>query len=85
MYFTGLSEARFIMAKSPYFAMAPTSHTDGNKNGSTLAKLNSKGNLIAGAVTRVTVGFMLNPFSVLKARFEVSGIQAKTCDLPDYH
>ena len=40
-------------------------------HGSTLPKLTSQGNLVAGAVTRVSVGFMLNPFSVLKARYEV--------------
>jgi hypothetical protein len=38
---------------------------------SVLPTLTSHGNLIAGAVARVSVGFLLNPFSVLKARFEV--------------
>jgi solute carrier family 25 protein 38 len=33
--------------------------------------LTSSGNLLAGATTRVAVGFALNPFSVLKARYEV--------------
>jgi len=33
--------------------------------------LSSSGNLLAGATTRVAVGFAFNPFSVLKARYEV--------------
>lgn len=72
MYFTGLSQVRTVMATVPYFAVIQTAAHERNKHGTTLPKLNSHGNLIAGAVTRVTVGFVLNPFSVLKARYEVS-------------
>ena len=57
------------MATAPYFASMRTSQA--GSHGSTLPKLSSQGNLIAGAVTRVSVGLMLNPFSVLKARYEV--------------
>ncbi|PWN47416.1 mitochondrial carrier [Violaceomyces palustris] len=39
---------------------------------STLAKLSTTGNLITGAVARVTVGLILSPVTVVKARFEVS-------------
>ncbi|KAF9550330.1 solute carrier family 25 member 38 [Agrocybe pediades] len=71
LYMTSLTQLRTFMAKSPYFAIVKqTSSSPENKNGSVLPKLTSQGNLLAGATTRVMVGFLLNPFSVLKARFE---------------
>jgi len=58
------------MASSSYFAPSrPASQM--TVPSSVLPTLTSHGNLIAGAVARVSVGFLLNPFSVLKARFEV--------------
>jgi solute carrier family 25 protein 38 len=69
MYMTGLSRVRFEMANSPYFAAVRTASP--SEHSSTLPRLSSTGNLIAGATTRVGVGFLLNPFSVLKARYEV--------------
>ncbi|KAL7422452.1 hypothetical protein Q5752_003100 [Cryptotrichosporon argae] len=39
---------------------------------SALIKLSSGGNLLAGAVARTSVGFVLNPFTVLKTRYESS-------------
>lgn len=68
MYMTGLSRVRFAMANSPYFAGIRTPSS--SENSSTLPRLSTAGNLIAGATTRVGVGFLLNPFSVLKARYE---------------
>lgn len=69
MYMAGLTRIRFAMANSPYFsavrAVSPSEHS------STLPRLSTTGNLIAGATTRVGVGFLLNPFSVLKTRYEV--------------
>jgi len=57
------------MATSPLFAAVrkrdPESHS------SVLPVLTNTGNLLAGATTRVAVGLVLNPFSVLKARYEV--------------
>ncbi|KAJ7229090.1 solute carrier family 25 member 38 [Mycena pura] len=67
MYMTGLTQLRTVMAKSPYFAVVNSSDT---RNASVLPKLSSQGNLLAGATMRVAVGFMLNPISVLKARYE---------------
>jgi len=67
LYMTCVTQLRTVMATSPYFAPARTSDT---RNASVLPKLTSQGNLIAGATTRVAVGFLLNPFSVLKARYE---------------
>jgi len=70
---TSLTQLRTFMARSPYFARIkkyPDS-AGSNRNSSVLPSLTSQGNLFAGATTRVAVGFVLNPFSVLKARFEV--------------
>ena len=69
MYMTGLSHVRFAMANSPHFAAVRTASL--SEHSSTLPCLSTTGNLIAGATTRVGVGFLLNPFSVLKARYEV--------------
>jgi solute carrier family 25 protein 38 len=57
------------MAKSAYFS-AHQRHSPGNSK-TVLPKLSGQGNLIAGATARVGVGLILNPFSILKARFEV--------------
>lgn len=72
MYMTTLTHVRKVMATSPYFAVQ-AQRTD-STSGSVLPKLTSQGNLLAGGTTRVMAGFILNPFSVLKARFEVSRI-----------
>lgn len=71
---TSLTQLRATMAKTPYFARVryQSGHKDGGKHSSVLPVVSSQGNLIAGATTRVGVGFVLNPFSVLKARYEVS-------------
>ncbi|KAJ7283271.1 solute carrier family 25 member 38 [Mycena rebaudengoi] len=69
LYMTSLTQLRTVMATSPYFAQV-RKPSDTARNASVLPKLTSQGNLIAGATTRVAVGFILNPFSVLKARYE---------------
>lgn len=78
MYMTGLTQIRTFMASSPYFASVqkhpPGSSSPAHSHASVLPSLTSGGNLMAGAVTRVSVGFVLNPFSVLKARYEVRDI-----------
>ena len=72
MYMTGLSRVRLGMANSPYFTAVRA--TSPSENSSTLPRLSTTGNLIAGATTRVGIGFLLNPFSVLKARYEVRSL-----------
>jgi len=70
---TSLTQLRTFLARSTYFAHVkkyPAGQA-ANKNGSVLPSLTMQGNLMAGATTRVAVGFLLNPISVLKARFEV--------------
>ncbi|ESK93120.1 solute carrier family 25 member 38 [Moniliophthora roreri MCA 2997] len=68
LYMTSLTQLRTFMATSPYFAHVR--EIPDAKHSSVLPKLTSQGNLISGAVARVGVGFIMNPFSVLKARFE---------------
>ncbi|KAF9004694.1 solute carrier family 25 member 38 [Cyathus striatus] len=68
LYMTSLTQLRTLMATSPYFSAIR--RPSKNHNGSVLPTLTSEGNLLAGATTRVCVGFLLNPFSVLKSRYE---------------
>ncbi|TCD69174.1 hypothetical protein EIP91_008470 [Steccherinum ochraceum] len=72
VYFTGLNYVRTVLATNPYFASTWSQGANPNSHGSTLPKLSAQGNLIAGAATRVSVGVVLNPFTVLKARYESS-------------
>ena len=67
---TSLTQLRAVMATSPYFASIHR-RAGRDSNPSVLPKLTSGGNLLAGASARVAVGFLLNPFTLLKARFEV--------------
>ena len=69
LYMTSLTQLRMLMATTPYFQK--TASTQG-AHSSVLPKLTVQGNLLSGATARVAVGFLLNPVSVLKARFEVS-------------
>jgi solute carrier family 25 protein 38 len=69
---TTLTQFRAVMAKSPYFALKSKDTVTQGSHSSVLPKLSVQGNLISGATARVGVGFLLNPVTVLKARFEVS-------------
>lgn len=69
LYMTSLNHVRAVMATSPYFSNVSAEAS--SKHSSVLPTLTSQGNLVAGATARVAVGFLLNPFSVLKARYEV--------------
>lgn len=75
LYFYMLSAIRHELTLVPYFA-----RTGGSGEGkrSALAQLSSTGNLVAGAVARTSVGFVLNPITVIKARFEVSARSSRT-------
>lgn len=71
LYMTGLSYVRAMLATSPYFSGVKNNPlSPATKHSSVLPTLTSQGNLLAGATTRVGVGFLLNPFTVLKARYE---------------
>ena len=67
MYFAGMNQVRTMLARTPYFSVTGAERTN---SGSVLPKLTKQGNLIARAFTRVAVGALLNPFTVLKARYE---------------
>ncbi|KZT73659.1 mitochondrial carrier [Daedalea quercina L-15889] len=66
LYFAGMNQVRTMLAGNPYFAVG----AERTSSGSVLPKLSKQGNLLAGAFTRVAVGALLNPFTVLKARYE---------------
>jgi len=76
VYFYGLQGIRVQMTKMPQFAAAATVRQDSVTT--VLPKLNREGDLLAGAVARTTVGFVLNPFTVVKARFESDLYNYKT-------
>lgn len=77
-YFYTLSEIRYALAQLGYFSLPipiplvsdPSSSNQSTT--STLPKLSREGNLLAGAIARTGVGFVMNPVTVLKARYEVS-------------
>lgn len=77
LYFTSLNHVRTVLATTPYFAVVPLEQTRAS-SGSVLPKLSKWGNLLAGATARVAVGTLLNPFAVLKARYEVRLLHAFT-------
>ncbi len=67
LYFVSLSQLR------NYFARIPAlSYDSGPVRPSSRTKLNPTGDLIAGSSARTSVGFILMPATVLKARWEVS-------------
>jgi len=67
IYFYTLQALRQRMAQVTLFAASPDPR---QTSGSALAKLSAQGNMVSGMVARLGVGFILNPFSVMKARFE---------------
>jgi solute carrier family 25 protein 38 len=70
LYMASLTHLRLVMATVPRFSGVPQEFPVQEKHSSVLPRLSMQGNLLAGATARVGVGFLLNPFSVLKARFE---------------
>ncbi|WVQ95127.1 hypothetical protein IAU59_002221 [Kwoniella sp. CBS 9459] len=74
IYFYSLSTIRHKLSSIPYFAVTvplPTTAARSSPNAkSALTKLSSGGNLMAGAIARTSVGFVLSPITVVKARFE---------------
>ena len=55
------------MTSVPFLAVQ-----DSRRSSSPLARLSPLGNLLSGAGARTVVGLVLNPFTLLKARFEVN-------------
>ena len=71
------------MATSPLFSVVQK-RDSGRQSSSVLPVLTGSGNLLAGATTRVAVGFVLNPFSVLKARYEVCKYLSASSPTPTF-
>ncbi|WRT68584.1 uncharacterized protein IL334_005562 [Kwoniella shivajii] len=85
IYFYSLSTIRHKLSSIPYFSVtvpAPVSPSSISSSSSSsppksqtqsrsaIIKLSSGGNLLAGAIARTSVGFVLSPITVVKARFE---------------
>lgn len=79
LYFYSVSHLRHVASQRqiPFISVVVNSN-DSSTGSSTLAKLSTTGNLLTGAVARVTVGFILSPVTVVKARFESSNFSATT-------
>mgnify|MGYP001508175803 FL=1 len=75
-YFYTINELRWIVARwqIPLLSMPTSSQQPAVfKHGvSTMARLSTAGNLVTGAFARVAIGLVLNPVSIVKARFESS-------------
>ncbi|TKY87201.1 hypothetical protein EX895_003878 [Sporisorium graminicola] len=81
LYFYSVSHLRHVASQRqiPWISVAVNPNdTAASTGSSTLAKLSTTGNLLTGAVARVTVGFLLSPVTVVKARFESSNFSAST-------
>ncbi|KAK0533958.1 hypothetical protein OC842_002802 [Tilletia horrida] len=86
LYFWSVTELRGFLARSQVPVLSPSAPArartsavgkgkeagTGAGAGSTLPKLGTAGNLVSGAVARVTVGFILCPVTVIKTRYESS-------------
>lgn len=74
-YFYTIHELRWLVAnyRVPGLSVPTPSPTlAANNESSTLAQLSTAGNLLTGAVARVAIGFLLNPITIVKARYESS-------------
>ena len=73
-YFYTIHELRWLVAawQVPGLSVHGATHAAQSQGSSTLARLSTTGNLATGAVARVAIGFVLNPITIVKARFESS-------------
>lgn len=79
LYFYSVSHLRGVASQRQIpFLSVKVNSADASAGSSTLAKLSTTGNLLTGAVARVSVGFILSPVTVVKARFESSNFSATT-------
>lgn len=69
MYLTSVQQVRHTIGRVvPSFALTKGA---ADERLTTLVKLTPTGNLVAGAVTRTAIGFVVNPLTVVKVRYEV--------------
>jgi solute carrier family 25, member 38 len=73
LYYTSLQQVRYTFGSIFPWAVASTKQGK-NKSGkvTTLPVLSHGGNMAAGALTRTAIGLILNPLTIVKARFEVN-------------
>lgn len=71
-YFYTLNEVRWLVAKWQVPGLSTLDTSTRTHRSSTLARLSSTGNIVTGALARVTIGLILNPISIVKARYESS-------------
>ena len=73
-YFYTLNELRWLVAlwQVPILSIPGATNTALLDTTSTMARLSNAGNMITGAVARVSIGLLLNPISIVKARYESS-------------
>jgi hypothetical protein len=72
LYYTSLQQVRYIFAAAFPWAVAKRKQSQSaNGKVSTLPVLSHGGNMAAGALTRTAIGLVLNPLTIVKARFEV--------------
>jgi len=71
-YFYTLNELRWLVAKWQVPGLSTPDNTTRTQRSSTLARLSSTGNIVTGALGRVFIGLLLNPISIVKARYESS-------------
>lgn len=71
-YFYTLNQLRWFVAKWQIPMLSIRGATNASLSGqtSTMARLSNTGNVLTGAITRVSIGLVLNPISIVKARFE---------------
>lgn len=71
LYYTSLQQVRYTFAAVFPWAVASQKTTQAaNGKVSTLPVLSHGGNMAAGALTRTAIGLVLNPLTIVKARFE---------------
>ena len=69
LYLTSVQQVRNAIGRIvPSFALTKDAASE---RLTTLVKLTPTGNLVAGAMARTAIGFVVNPLTVVKARFEV--------------
>ena len=75
-YFYTVNELRWFVAswQVPWLSLhvGQLREREAGAHASPLARLSTAGNLVTGAVARVGIGLLLNPVTIVKARFESS-------------
>lgn len=73
-YFYAVNELRWLVAtyRVPGLSLPDGARAARGEDASTLVRLSTAGNLVTGAVARVSIGLLLNPVTIVKARFESS-------------